>query len=96
MKGTIAYARSGPNSRVTQIFINMIDNPKNDITVRLGVKGFTPIAKVIKGMEVVELFTDRYGRTTVPQQDSVYKYGNRYFEKRFPGLDKVISARIIK
>lgn len=96
MKGTIAYARSGPNSRVTQIFINMIDNPKNDTTVRLGVKGFTPIAKVIKGMEVVELFTDRYGRATVPQQDSVYKYGNRYFEKRFPGLDKVISARIIK
>ena len=96
LKGIIAYARSGANSRVSQIFINMIDNPKNDTTVRLGVKGFTPIAKVIKGMEVVALFTDRYGRATVPQQDSVYKYGNRYFEKRFPGLDKVISARIIK
>ena len=96
LKGIIAYARSGANSRASQIFINMIDNPKNDTTVRLGVKGFTPIAKVIKGMEVVALFTDRYGRATVPQQDSVYKYGNRYFEKRFPGLDKVISARIIK
>lgn len=96
LKGIIAYARSGANSRVSQIFINMIDNPKNDTTVRLGVRGFTPIAKVIKGLEVVALFTDRYGRATVPQQDSVYKYGNRYFEKRFPGLDKVISARIIK
>jgi peptidyl-prolyl cis-trans isomerase A (cyclophilin A) len=95
-KGVIAYARGGPNSRCTQLFINMVDNPKNDTAIRLGVKGFTPIARVIKGMDIVVTFNDRYGRTTVPQQDSIYKYGNRYFEKRFPGLDKIISARIIK
>jgi len=96
LKGVISFARGGPNTRTTQVFINMVDNPKNDTAMRAGVKGFTPIAKVIKGMEVVALFNDRYGRSTVPQQDSVYKYGNRYFEKRFPGLDKIISAHIIK
>ncbi len=96
LKGVIAYARGGPNTRTTQLFINMVDNPKNDTAIRLGVKGFTPIASVIKGMEVAYTFNDRYGRSTVPQQDSIYKYGNRYFEKRFPGLDKIISARIIK
>lgn len=96
LKGVICFARGGPNSRTTQLFINMVDNPKNDTAIRSGVKGFTPIARVIKGMEVAALFNDRYGRATVPQQDSIYKYGNRYFEKRFPGLDKIISARIIK
>lgn len=96
LRGIIAYARGGPNTRTTQLFINMVDNPKNDTTIRLGIKGFTPIAKVIKGMDVVNTFNDRYGRSTVPQQDSIYKYGNRYFEKRFPGLDKIISARIIQ
>jgi len=92
----VAYARGGQNTRATQLFINMVDNPKNDTATRAGVKGFTPVAKVIKGMEVVALFDDRYGKSTIPQQDSVYKYGNRYFEKRFPGLDKIISAGIIK
>lgn len=96
LKGVISYARGGPNTRTTQLFINMVDNPKNDTLLRLGVKGFTPIARVIKGMEVVILFNDRYGRSTIPLQDSIYKYGNRYFEKRFPGLDKIMSARIIK
>lgn len=96
LKGVISYARGGPNTRTTQLFINMVDNPKNDTLLRLGVKGFTPIARVIKGMEVVILFNDRYGRSTIPLQDSIYKYGNRYFEKRFPGLDKIISASIIK
>ena len=96
LKGVISYARGGPNTRTTQLFINMVDNPKNDTLLRLGVKGFTPIARVIKGMEVVILFNDRYGRSTMPLQDSIYKYGNRYFEKRFPGLDKIISASIIK
>ena len=96
LKGVISFARGGPNTRTTQVFINMVDNPKNDTAFRAGVKGFTPIAKVIKGMEVVGLFNDRYGRSTVPQQDSIYKYGNRYFEKRFPGLDKILSALIIK
>lgn len=96
LKGVISYARGGPNTRTTQLFINMVDNPKNDTLLRLGVKGFTPIARVIKGMEVVILFNDRYGRSTIPLQDSIYKYGNRYFEKRFPGLDKIMSVRIIK
>ena len=96
IKGVISFARGKPNSRTTQLFINMVNNPQNDTTIRLGVKGFTPIARVIMGMEIVGLFDDRHGRRTVPEQDSIYKYGNRYFEKRFPGLDKILTARLIK
>lgn len=95
-KGVIAFARGGPNTRTTQLFINMTDNPQNDTVLRLGVRGFTPVARVINGMENVLRFNDRYGRTTVPHQDSIYKYGNRYFEKKYPGLDKIISATLVK
>jgi len=95
-KGIIAYARGGTNDRTTQLFINMVNNPLLDTVVRSGLKGYTPIARVIKGMEVMAIVNDQYGRSTLPIQDSVYKYGNRYLEAHFPGLDKIISAKIIQ
>ncbi len=95
-KGVISFARGTPNTRTTQLFINMVNNPQNDTALRAGVRGFTPVAKVISGMEIIARFFDRYGRSTVPHQDSIYKYGNRFFEKNYPGLDKILSARIVK
>lgn len=94
-KGIISYARGGPNDRATQIFINMADNPKLDTMTKGGLKGFTPIAKIIRGMPVLTLLNARYGRKPVTVQDSLYKYGNRYFEKHFPGLDRIVSAKIV-
>jgi cyclophilin family peptidyl-prolyl cis-trans isomerase len=94
--GVIAYARGGMKDRTTQLFINMVNNPLLDTVVRNGLKGYTPVAKVIKGMEVVGRFFDQYGRSTLAIQDSVYKYGNRYLEVHFPGLDKIMSAKIIQ
>lgn len=96
LKGVISYARGGPNTRTTQLFINMVNNPKNDTALRAGVRGFTPVARVISGMENIVRFFDKYGRSTVRHQDSIYKYGNRFFEKNYPGLDKILSARIVK
>ena len=95
-KGIIAYARGGMNDRTTQLFINMVNNPLLDTVIRNGLKGYTPVAKVIKGMEVVGSFFDQYGRSTLAIQDSVYKYGNRYLEVHFPGLDKITSAKIVQ
>jgi cyclophilin family peptidyl-prolyl cis-trans isomerase len=95
-KGTIAFARGGRNNRATQLFINMADNAKLDTTFRNGVKGYTPVAKVISGMEVVAGLNGRYGKKPAAIQDSLYKYGNPYFEQAFPGLDKIISVSILK
>ncbi len=94
-KGVISYARGGPNDRATQIFINNVNNPLLDTVVRAGLKGYTPIARVIKGMEVVQNFYGKYGRSTLLIQDSVYKYGNLYLEKNYPGLDKILSATFV-
>lgn len=95
-RGIVSFARGGRNDRATQIFINMADNMKLDTAVRNGIKGYTPVAKVVKGMEVLARLNNRYGKAPAVIQDSLYKYGNRYFERQFPGLDKIFSAAIIK
>ena len=92
----ISFARGGRNDRATQLFINMADNTKLDTAFRNGVKGYTPFGRVVKGMDVVTGLNGRYGKQPATMQDSLYKYGNRYFEKAFPGLDKIISASILK
>lgn len=96
LKGTISFARGGKNDRATQLFINTANNPQFDNTIKAGVKGYTPIAKVIGGMEIVARFNARYRKQPATMQDSLYKYGNFYFEERFPGLDKIISVSLIK
>lgn len=94
-KGIVAFARDVKDSRCTQLFIDMVDNPKLDTIMREGVVGFTPIAKVIRGMETVARLNAEYGKRPAAIQDSLYKYGNPYFEMLFPNLDKIVSARII-
>lgn len=96
LAGTIAFARGGPKERATQIFINLSDNAKLDTVVRGGIKGYTPIAKVVRGMNHIKKFYGGYGRKPALIQDSLYKYGNVYFQERFPLLDHIIRARIVK
>ncbi len=96
VRGMIAYAQGKPNDRSTQLFINMVDNPKLDTARKSGTMGFTPIARVISGMENLAKLNSKYGKKPAMIQDSLYKYGNPYLDKLFPGLDKIISATIIK
>ncbi|MEO8171537.1 MAG: peptidylprolyl isomerase [Sediminibacterium sp.] len=95
LKGYLSFARGGKNDRATQLFINNANNPQLDEMIK-GVKGYTPIGKVIRGMEVIAKFEAGYGVRPARIQDSLYKYGNFYFEERFPGLDKIIGVSIIK
>ena len=96
LKGVICFARDGVHSRATQLFINAANNPQFDTTFRNGLKGYTPVARVVKGMEVIASFYGAYGRTTLAHQDSVYLHGNQYLYQHFPGLDKIITAVIIE
>lgn len=95
-KGIVAFARSGKNSRTTQLFVNMQDNVKLDTTLREGVHGYPPFGKVISGMDVFFRLNDQYAKRILPLQDSIYQYGNQYLTQHFPGLDKIISATIIR
>jgi len=95
-KSIVAFVRDRSNSRAAQLFINMKDNPVLDTTVRNGVKGYTPVGRIIKGMYVLEMLNAEYGRKPVTVQDSIYMYGNTYIAEHFPRLDMIISAKIIR
>lgn len=94
-RGTLSFARGKKNDRSTQLFINLANNTKLDTAARGGATGFTPVARVIKGLDVIERCNAEYGKQPLQIQDSLYKYGNFYFKERFPRLDRILSARIL-
>jgi|UniRef100_UPI0040474F0E peptidyl-prolyl cis-trans isomerase A (cyclophilin A) len=93
---TIAFARYGPQSRTTQLFINLRDNNKLDTSNFQDVLGFPVVAKVIKGMENVHKFYGEYGNKLSTKQDSIYKFGNAFLAEKYPKLDYIKKAYLIK
>ncbi len=94
-KGTVSFARGGPETRTTQLFINVNDNQKLDTLAYSGVVGFPCIAEVVEGMDVVHSFYGEYGFDPAEDQDSIYSIGNSFLERKFPNLD-YISRAILK
>jgi peptidyl-prolyl cis-trans isomerase A (cyclophilin A) len=88
MKGTICFATAGPNTRTTQLFINLGDN------VRLDGMGFAAFGKVVEGMDVVEKIYPDYGQT--PDQARITKEGAAYLKAQFPELDTITKAVIVQ
>lgn len=92
-RGTVSFAKSGPGSRNTQLFINRQDNTAYD-TCCAG--GFPPVGRVVSGMEVVDSFNPAYGETPVMFQDSIMTVGNAFLNRRFPGLDTIAGTRAVE
>ncbi|HEV2750617.1 MAG TPA: peptidylprolyl isomerase [Gemmatimonadales bacterium] len=90
-RGTIVFASAGPNSRTTQLFINLADNPRLDTFGRIG---FPPIGMVTDGMAVVDALNGEYGET--PSQDAIQQYGNAYLDRLYPRLDYIRTARVVQ
>jgi cyclophilin family peptidyl-prolyl cis-trans isomerase len=83
--GTISFARGGPKTRTTQIFINLKSNtPRLDELDGGGVIGFPGIAQVISGMDIVLTFYDQYGNEPSRKQGEIYSQGNAYFKANYP------------
>lgn len=89
--GTITYADAGPNTRTTQVFINLGNNAAN-----LDGQGFAPFGKVTKGMSVVEKLYGGYDDAPTNLQPQIQSQGNAFLKKRFPKLDAVLRARVLK
>jgi peptidyl-prolyl cis-trans isomerase A (cyclophilin A) len=93
--GTLTFAKTGsPNSRTTQMFINLQDNSQYDAI------GFTPIGKVTEGMDIVKTLYSGYGDMAEqggrgPSQEKVGKEGKPYLDKEFPLLDSIKTATVI-
>ncbi len=94
-RGVVTFAMSGaPNSRTTQVFINLVDN------VRLDGMRFGGIGKVVSGMDVVDALYKGYGEGAPsgagPSQGGIQMQGNAYLDSKFPKLDGIKHAEIAK
>ncbi len=89
-KGTITFAMGGPNTRTTQIFINLADNGKLDSM------GFAPFAKITQGMQAVESWNSKYTEQPTKMQENMQMQGNAFLDQAFPGLDSIKSATIVE
>jgi len=91
LPGTITFADGGPNTRTTQVFINLGNNSAN-----LDGQGFAPFGAVTKGMDVVEKLYGGYDDTPTNMQPQIASQGNAFLKKRFPKLDAIVTARVVE
>jgi peptidyl-prolyl cis-trans isomerase A (cyclophilin A) len=93
-RGLVSFATSGPDSRTSQLFVNYGDNS------RLDKMGFSPIGRVIEGMDVVEQLYAGYGEGAPqgkgPNQGRIQQEGNDYLNREFPRLDYIKKATIVQ
>jgi homoserine O-acetyltransferase len=93
LRGTVAYAMTGPDTRTTQIYINLTDNP------RLDAQGFAPFAVVTSGMDAALRLYSGYGEhagggVRAGKQGAIEAGGNAYLIRAFPRLDYIKRALI--
>jgi len=94
VRGTLTFATAGPNTRTTQLFINLGANQQLD---RMG---FSPFGAVTEGMDVVERLYGGYGEGAPtgsgPNQTKIQEWGNDYLRSNFDKLDYLTTATVIE
>ena len=92
-RGTLSFAKSGPATRATEIFINLADN------AMLDEQGFVPFAKIVDGMEVPDKLYSGYGELGPegkgPDAGRIEEEANEYLVPRFPKLDYIKHATFL-
>jgi len=93
LRGTLAYAMSGPGTRATEMFINLADNKALDD------QGFVPFAQVTQGMEVVDKLYSGYGEMRPEGKyidpGRVEGEANEYLTQDFPRLDFILHTQLL-
>jgi peptidyl-prolyl cis-trans isomerase A (cyclophilin A) len=92
-KSYVTFATGGPNTRTTQVFVNLGDN------TRLDSMGFSPFGQVTEGMVTVVKLYGGYGEGAPqgngPDQGKIEKLGKPYLDKGWPKLDSIKKATIV-
>jgi peptidyl-prolyl cis-trans isomerase A (cyclophilin A) len=93
LRGTLAFAKSGPGTRATEIFINLADN------AILDEQRFVPFARIVEGVEVAGKLYSGYGEMRPEGKyidpGRVEVETNEYLTPRFPKLDYIKHARFV-
>jgi cyclophilin family peptidyl-prolyl cis-trans isomerase len=93
-RGAYAFSYEGPgrpNTRNTQIYVNLADNPRNDA------EPFTVLGTVVEGMAVLDSLYGGYGEESGSgvrqgRQGPLERGGNAYMDRQFPKLDRILRA----
>jgi peptidyl-prolyl cis-trans isomerase A (cyclophilin A) len=88
-RGTVTFATAGPNTRTTQLFVNLASN------AALDAQGFAPIGRVTSGMGVVGRLYGGYGEQPTSAQRQIAEQGNAFLRATYPKLDRIVTARIL-
>jgi cyclophilin family peptidyl-prolyl cis-trans isomerase len=96
-RGTFAFSYEGPgrpNTRNTQIYINLADNTRNDA------EHFTVLGTVVAGMDVVEALYGEYGEESGSgvrqgRQGPLERGGNPFMDRTYPLLDRTIRVTVL-
>ncbi|MHC4135237.1 MAG: HEAT repeat domain-containing protein [Planctomycetota bacterium] len=92
VRGTLTYAKAGPKTRTTQVFVNLGDNRGLDG------QGFAPFGRVVNGLKVLDSLYDGYGDMRPygegPDQRGILSMGNAYLKRQFPKLDYIERATL--
>jgi peptidyl-prolyl cis-trans isomerase A (cyclophilin A) len=90
VKGTLSFATAGPNTRTTQIFVNLADNAGLDS------QGFSPFGRVVSGMDVLgEAVTNPTpGQSGGADQQQYEQKGNEWILQQYPDIDLVLTATV--
>ncbi len=94
LRGTLAFAKSAPNTRATEMFINLADNAVLDEQY------FVPFGKIVEGTDVPDKLYSGYGE--MRPQGKYIDLGraeaetNEYLVPRFPKLDYIKQARLMQ
>lgn len=95
LRGTLGYAMTGPNTRTTQIYFNLVNNANLDS------QGFAPFGTVTSGMDAVLRLYSGYGESAgggvrAGKQGLIEAGGNAYLSTAFPKLDYIKRAIVIE
>jgi homoserine O-acetyltransferase len=93
-RGTFAFSfKAMPNTRNTQIFINLADNSRNDA------EAFTVLGTVVEGMSVVDSLYSGYGEASGSgvrqgKQGPLERGGNAFMDREYPLLDRILRVTV--
>jgi len=85
IRGSLAFATSGPNSRGTALFINYDDNHQLDS------KGIVPFGRVVDGMATLSSVYTGYRER--PKPSLIRARGDAYLRSEFPRLTYIVHAQ---
>ena len=89
-KGTIVFADAGPDTRTTQLFVNLAANTNLDSS------GFAPFGAVTTGFSTLRHVYSGYGEAPTGEQAQMEQQGEPFFRKHFPKLDRILKARVLR